>query len=75
MKIILTYEFDETEQGRATEILEGEKWKFLVRDFDNEVLRPITKYGAPDGDGKKEEVYEEIRDKLWELIQDAELSL
>lgn len=71
MKIILTYEFEEGERKQFQEVVGGPRWKSLLWDFDQEVLRPVVEYE----DGERADVYSEIRDKLYQLINEEGLTL
>lgn len=52
------------------------KWKGVVWEFDQE-LRKVVKYSDPKTPEEETVVntYEKIRDKLWEIIKEEDLSL
>lgn len=53
---------------RIRQILNVQNYVEAIERFDNEVLRPVVKYGC--GDDVREEIYEELRDKLFAILKE-----
>lgn len=74
MQATLTFDLS-TEDGRAehADALNGSRFKSILWELDNH-LRSVVKYD--DKRSQKEiEVYEEVRAKLWELLNEEGLDI
>ena len=76
MKAILKFDFNEDNDDRNDfrNCIEGVKWKSLVWELD-QGLRAKTKYAPDDLSEDTYEAYQEIRDTLHELMDEADLNL
>lgn len=74
----LTLEYDTFEEREDYETaLNGWKYRIILWDFD-QTLRAIVKYGAANGktyDEKQCALIDELRDELWELLNERHIEL
>jgi len=72
MKSTLTFELPK-EQEELENALYGTKYKIILRDLD-EMLRSKIKYDETLSESQ-EQIYQEIRDSLYEACQDWNIAL
>lgn len=78
MKAHLTFSYnpDKPEEvERIENILKIDDVMSFLREFDEQVLRPVTKHGDPGGCSKREEAYEEIREAFYKRPKEYGISL
>jgi hypothetical protein len=76
MKVTIEYDGHEEREELRT-ALDGYKWKYVVRDIDEE-LRQITKYGQfgnKEATSEERESAEKIREELRRLLNEWNLNL
>lgn len=72
MKTRISFEVDDEDEHEIKTYLQARDWRDAVMDLDQSVLRPVTKHG--DDDDPRVPHYEEIREKLWQILREYDLS-
>ena len=67
----LTYTLPE-ENDDFVAAIDGAKWKSVVWDFDQQILRPVVRYGQ---DQIEADHYQKIRNELFKLIEEHGVEL
>lgn len=76
MKAILTYEFNEEDKDRMRTILHAENYRYVLHEFWQDVLRPVTKHGLGcEDDASKLRHYEDIQEELFRLVREYDVEI